>query len=667
MRNLTKRICIMLICSLAYLNGQASIDPSVIQSTISMLTSRDNSNKQSIEKGVSQVARLWLETDGDEKAFRSFCEDNYIADPDEKYQVFLKISDYLEGISGHFNEMSLRLQKNLQLDNGPLHPIDEKFGSYSPSSHLSDDLYNNKIAFIIALNFPHLTLEEKEALGTDRKAWAYARLGDMFTERIPAALLQAASNAESDADIYISQYNIYMGHVMNKKGQHLFPKDMILLSHWNLRDEIKANYNKGKEGLDKQRTIYEVMKRIISQDIPVEVINSGTYEWNPYTNMVQQENKEVKTTPESTVRYQKMLNNFKAMQDIDKYTGNTYIDRKFNDDMEVALQDVEKLFDEFLSATELKEIGKTISKRLGRKLEAYDIWYDGFKARSNLDETKLDVQTQALYPDAAALDKKLPDILMKLGFSAERANYLADKITVDAARGSGHAWGASMKGQQSRLRTRIPAAGMNYKGYNIAIHEFGHNVEQTLSLYDVDYYMLSGVPNTAFTEALAFVFQKRDLEILDITDPNPEKQAMEILDKVWSMYEICGVSMLDISVWKWMYAHPDATAEQLKEATIALSKEIWNKYYAPVFGVKDETVLAVYSHMISYPLYLSAYAFGQIIEFQLDQYLEGKNFANEVERIFRQGRLTPNQWMILATGSPLTVEPMLEAVRQVIK
>lgn len=657
----------MLICSLAYLNGQAAVDPATVQSAISVLTAKDNGNKAGIEKGVNQVARLWQETDGDEKAFRSFCEENYIADPDEKYQVFLKISDYIEGISGHFNEMSLRLQKNLQLDNGPLLPIDEKFGSYSPSSHLSDDLYNNKIAFIIALNFPHLTLEEKEALGTDRKAWAYARLGDMFTERIPAALLQAASNAESDADIYISQYNIYMGHVMNKKGQHLFPKDMILLSHWNLRDEIKANYNKGKEGLDKQRTVYEVMKRIISQDIPVEVINSGTYEWNPYTNMVQLENKEVKTSPESTVRYQKMLNNFKAMQGFDKYTGNTYIDRKFNDDMEVALQDVEKLFDEFLSAPELKEVGKMISKRLGRKLEAYDIWYDGFKARSNLDETKLDAQTQALYPDAAALDKKLPDILMKLGFSAERANYLADKITVDAARGSGHAWGAAMKGQQSRLRTRIPEAGMNYKGYNIAIHEFGHNVEQTLSLYDVDYYMLSGVPNTAFTEALAFVFQKRDLEILGITDPNPEKKAMDVLDKIWSMYEICGVSMLDISVWKWMYAHPDATAGQLKEATIALSKEIWNKYYAPVFGVKDETVLAVYSHMISYPLYLSAYAFGQIIEFQLDQYLEGKNFANEVERIFRQGRLTPNQWMILATGSPLTVEPMLEAVRQVIK
>ena len=223
-----------------------------------------------------------------------------------------------------------------------------------------------------------------------------------------------------------------------------------------------------------------------------------------------------------------------------------------------------------------------------------------------------------------------------------------------------------MKGQQSHLRTRIPATGMDYKGYNIAVHEFGHNVEQTISMYDVDYYMMSGVPNTAFTEALAFVFQKRDLEFLGIKDGDPEKKDMDVLDKVWTMYEITGVSMVDISVWKWLYAHPDATAEQLKEATIRIAKDIWNKYYAPVFGVKDEMILAVYSHMIDSPLYLSAYAFGQIIEFQLSQYLEGKNFATEVERIFSQGRLTPNVWMKQATGSPLNVEPMLEAVRKVV-
>jgi len=335
--------------------------------------------------------------------------------------------------------------------------------------------------------------------------------------------------------------------------------------------------------------------------------------------------------------------------------------------MEISLKDAETLFDSFLSAPELKTVAKMISKRLGRKLEAYDIWYDGFKPRSNMDETKLNEQTRALYPNAEAMKKDLPNILMKAGFSKEKANYIAEKVAVDPARGSGHAWGTAMKGQQSHLRTRIASTGMDYKGYNIAVHEFGHNVEQTISMYDVDYYMMNGVPNTAFTEALAFVFQKRDLEFLGVKDNDPEKKAMDVLDKVWTMYEITGVSMVDISVWKWLYAHPDATAEQLKEATIGIAKEVWNKYYAPVFGLKDETILAVYSHMIDTPLYLSAYAFGQIIEYQLDQYLEGKDFATEVERIFSQGRLTPNVWMKQATGSPLTVEPMLEAVRKVIK
>lgn len=667
MRKQVIRICMMLACALGYANGHAGIQPPIVKSTINELAAKDTKNQAALTKGVEQVARLWQASDGDDASFKSFCLENYLSDPSEKEQVFLKVSDYLEGINGHFNQMALCLQRNLSLDTGPLHAIDEKFGAYSPSSHLTDDLYANKIGFIIALNFPQLSLKEKEALGNDRLAWAYARLGDMFTERIPAEVKQAAADTESDADVYIADYNIYMGHLLNSKGKTIFPSDMRLLCHWNLRDEIKSNYNKGKEGLEKQQMTYEVMKRIISQEIPKEAINSDRYEWNPYSNTLLEGGKEVKGTPESPLRYQKMLNNFKAMQRIDTYTGNTYIDRKFNDDMEIAVNDVEALFDQFLSSPELKEVGKLISKRLDRKLEAYDIWYDGFKARSSLDENKLDEQTRTLYPNAATMQKQLPDILRQLGFDPDRAQYLAEKIAVDPARGSGHAWGASMKGQQSRLRTRIPAQGMDYKGYNIAIHEFGHNVEQTISLYDVDYYMMNGVPNTAFTEALAFVFQKRDLELLGIKDENPDKKAMDILDKIWSMYEICGVSMLDISVWKWMYAHPNATAPELQEAVIRLSKEVWNKYYAPVFGVKDETVLAIYSHMIGYPLYLSAYAFGQIIEFQLDNYLEGKDFATEVSRIFKQGRLTPNVWIKQATGNDLSVEPMLQAVRNVLK
>ena len=636
-----------------------------IEKAITNITSKNEyTDKVLIEKGVRQVAKLWEKQDGTEDEFISFCEDNFIADSNEKEQLFLKISDYLEAIFGNFNEMSLKLQLHLHEATGPLHKLDEAFAAYSPSSHFSDDFYTNKLAFTIALNFPQVSLEEKESLGTNRLEWAYSRMGDIFTTRIPANLQQAYSQVSSDADVYISKYNIFAGHLLDKDRKKIFPEDMVLLSHWNLRDEIKANYNKGNEGLNKQQTIYEVMKRIISQEIPEAVINSGDYDWNPFDNTVFKTGNIVNVKEENIVRYEKFLNNFKALQAIDKYTGNTFIDRKFSEDMEISVDDAEALFKAYLSAPEIQIVANLISQRLGRNLEAFDIWYDGFKARSNLNEDKLSEQTSKLYPNADAFKKQMPSILTKLGFTSERANEIASKINVDAARGSGHAWGAEMKGQQSHLRTRIPAGGMDYKGYNIAIHEFGHNVEQTLSMYYVDYYMMNGVPNTAFTEALAFVFQKRDLSLLGIEDNNPEKEKMDVLDKAWHLYEIAGVSLLDINIWKWLYSNPNATPEELKETVIRLSKEIWNEYYAPVFGIKDEPVLAIYSHTISYPLYLSAYAFGQIIEYQLEKYFIGKNFAKEVDRVFRLGRLTPNQWMIQATGKPLSVEPLLEAVRK---
>ena len=63
----------------------------------------------------------------------------------------------------------------------------------------------------------------------------------------------------------------------------------------------------------------------------------------------------------------------------------------------------------------------------------------------------------------------------------------------------GHAFGAARRGDKAYLRTRVEKGGMNYKGFNIAVHEMGHNVEQKFSLNDIDHTLLQGVPNTAFT------------------------------------------------------------------------------------------------------------------------------------------------------------------------
>lgn len=652
-----------------YTSGD-NIDKNVVERTIQVLREAYPEHGKRVERGVKDVASLWRKKDGTDKDFQKFCESSFIGDVQDRHVFFEKISRNMEILNGHFNQIALRLQEPLHLKYGNVTPLDEAFGGFNPGAHLEEDLYSGKIAFQVALNFPYYSLSEKQSYGKDwtREEWAYARLGDLFTSRVPAELKQEVSRVGSNSDVYVSQYNIHAGQLIDDDGNHPFPENMVLLSHWNLRDELKANYPNVEEGLHKQQMIYQVMKRIISQTIPEEVIDNPAYEWNPISNVAKKDGKEVELVREPDTRYQHILDNFRALRAMDTFSPlDTYIKRKFEGEMEIAQSDVESLFMEFLGSDVLKKVGKIISERLGRPLEPFDIWYDGFKARSTINEDVLTEKTSELYPDAEALNTALPGLLMKLGFEREEARSLADKIAVDPARGSGHAWGAAMEGQQSHLRTRIPESGMDYKGYNIAVHEFGHNVEQTISFYDVDHYMLNGVPNTAFTEALAFIFQKRDLDLLGMEDENPRAKALQTLDVLWSTYEIMGVSLLDMRIWKWLYNNPEASAAELRAATTEMAKEIWNSYYAPVYGMKDEPLLAVYSHMVSYPLYLSAYAYGNIIEFQLEQHLASRDFAGEVSRIFSLGRLTPNEWMQQAVGSPIDVEPMLEAAEEALE
>ena len=649
----------------------AFINQATMDNVINQLTdSCGETAKQRIERGVKQVASLWEKQDGDQEAFTAFCAENFIADTAKLDILFKKLQRSFEVLYGNFNKMGMDLRVPVDLSGDALTPIDEMFASFSPSSHLTDDLFSNKVAFITMLNFPFYTLTEKTEMGKSwsRRDWAYARMGDAFTSRVPAALNQQVSDALAKSDMYISEYNIVMDKLVDASGKTYFPEGMKLITHWGLRDELKSHYGKA-DGLPKQQMVYSVMKHIINQSIPEMVINNGEYQWNPLDNKVLKEGKEVSATTEPDRRYEMLLNNFKAIHVTDAYYPAlpSYSQRAFELSMEIPEQDVEKLFTALMTSPEIKQVASLIQKRLGRNLEPFDIWYDGFKARSGLNEDDLTAKTQALYPTPAAFEKDMPNMLKKLGWSADRAQYIASKIQVDAARGSGHAAGAAMKGDKARLRTRIADKGMNYKGYNIAVHEFGHNVEQTIDLYDIDYYMLQGVPNTSFTEALAFLFQKRDLFLLGINDNNPDKEHLASLDAIWSCYEIMGVSLLDMQVWRWLYANPSATPAQLKEAVIRISKEVWNQYYAPVFGSKDEPILAIYSHMIDNPLYLSNYPVGHLIDFQIDGFIQGKNFASEVDRIYLLGRLTPQAWMQEAVGTPIAIEPMLKAVDEALK
>ncbi len=633
-------------------------------------SSSEASQHERIDKGVRQVAAFWRTEDGSFEDFSALCILYNAENKIIREEMFRKFQNNFELLWGSFNKISVGLKYPIHVAQGDIIPVDRLFGGYDAGAHLSDDFFSNKIAFIVMLNFPFYSLVEKETLGASwsRLEWAYARMGDVYKSRIPAALLQEYALASSEADSYISDYNIYMGLLRDQRGRKPFPKDMKLISHWGLRDEIKANYADAA-GFGKQALIYEVMQRIIRQEIPVQVINKPDYEWDPFRNELFSGNRKVEFSAEPDTRYAHLLKLFSITRKIDEYSPlfPNYITRKFDDEMEIPVEQVEAMFVELVSHPVLKEVGALIEKRLGRKLQPWDIWYDGFKTRSTLEVTKIDQLLKAKYPNKMAFENDLPNILTKLGFDADSAHAIASKIAVDPSRGAGHAWGAAMQGDKARLRTRIGPDGMDYKGYNIAIHEFGHNVEQTISLYNVDHYMLNGVPNTAFTEALAFTFQARDLELIGMDNRNELTRHLNALDNIWGNYEIMGISLVDINVWRWMYQNPNASPAELKKAVIDIATGIWNKYYAPVFGINNSPILAVYSHMIDYPLYLPAYPVGQLIEYQFGEYLNGKDFAAEVYKSFTQGRLTPQKWMQGAIGSEISPKPSIKAALEAVK
>src|SRR6266478_1008934 len=647
-----------------------------------LLAKYGEAQRTRLERGLHQVAEFWRPEDGDAAAFEEFVRANFAGDQATLDTMFSRFERLLEQLGGHMHEINREFRQQMDLDLGPVLPFDETFGGYDPSAHIIDDFFQNKLAFVVLLNFPLTTLDErlKDGPRWSRRQWAEVRLAQRFSKRIPADVNLGIAQAEAAAARYVAEYNIWMHHLIDENGQRLFPPKMRLLSHWNLRDEIKADYADKQDGLAKQRMIQRVMGRIVTQTIPAVVLNNPTVDWNPFTNEAKlaavkdsdspvAASMNISSAREPDTRYATLQKDFLTSKRADPYspTAPTLIARRFDEDREIPEARVKAMLEQVLTSPLVPPIAKLIESRLGRPLEPFDIWYNAFRPGSKYSESELDAIVAKKYPTAEAYQRDIPNLLLKLGFSPERAQHVAQDIVVDPARGSGHAMGAEMRSEKAHLRTRVEKTGMNYKGFNIAVHEMGHNVEQTFSLNDVDHTLLKGVPNTAFTEALAFVFQGRDLQLLGLPAPDAKSQAEKVLNDFWATYEISGVALVDMAVWHWMYDHPQATPKELNDATVQISKDIWNRYYAPVFHKNDVVLLGVYSHMIDSFLYLPDYPIGHLIAFQIEEQMKkAGNIGSEFERMAKMGDVTPDLWMENATGRPVGPEALLEAAQRAL-
>jgi hypothetical protein len=665
------------------------IDPEVLQSTIDRLVARDGPGHAGrVRRGVEQVAQRWSPEDGGAEDFAAFCEENFFTDPETLGATFRRLEGVLEQVDGHLHEVRRELTWPIDVDTGPLTAADRLLADLDLAAHVDEDLFRTRVAFLALLNFPVHTLAERLAEGPawDRETWARSRLMDRFASRIPAAVQQELTRVQTAAEEYIATYNLRLDRIVDAAGERPFREGLRLLSHWGLRDELASYYAADPAnaadpaGLARQRLILRVMERIVRQEIPRAVIDNPALLWNPETNQVRPAGGETPASGagaaapddlaarEPDTRYAHLLRIFHAVRRFDPVSPSapSFIARSFERDRQIPEPEVEALLISVLAAPEIAELGRVIAARLGRPLEPFDIWYSGFKSRGEHSEAELDQVARARYADLESFASGLPDLLVRLGFSAERADWLAERIAIDPARGAGHASQALRRQDKAHLRTRVPKGGMDYKGYNVAMHELGHNVEQVFSLNGIDRWPLAGVPNVACTEAFAFLFQHRDLEMLGLRGMDDAAWRQETLAVLWNTYEIAGVSLVDMGVWRWLYGHPEATPAELREAALAIARDVWNRYFAPVFGIRDSEILAIYSHMIVYGLYLPDYAIGHVIAFQIAQRLRDGDFGAEVERITRQGRLTPDAWVRGAVGEPISARALLGEARQAV-
>jgi oligoendopeptidase F len=266
-----------------------------------------------------------------------------------------------------------------------------------------------------------------------------------------------------------------------------------------------------------------------------------------------------------------------------------------------------------------------------------------------------------MFKDEIEFQNKIPAVLTGLGFVDEDAEFLGTRVNVEIARGAGHAMRPGIPEYNAWLRTNRLDDRLGWDGFDTAMHELGHNLEQLISTHFVPRPLLRNVPNTACTEAFAFLYQNKAKEVIGLPEDDEAKAfAFASVEGLLSACQIAGPSLVELYTWRWLYQNPEATDEQVRDQMLAIAEEVWNKYFKEYFGEDPYHILAAYQHMIGYPLYLPDYTIGHVISHQIKSHMRGKDLAEETKRICSIGRLTPDQWMKNAVGSGIKAKQLID-------
>ena len=619
-------------------------------------------------RGVAACARLWREGDGDADAFRRFCVEHFARTESDRRLLLDRLESALEQVKGHLYEMRRNLRRWSDLVGDTLPATDSLLATFDPAPDLAEQCYAQRLAFVALLNFEKATLDtmlaEGDAWDVDR--WAEVRIAGAFAPRVPKPVADLARELGFKAHHWVSNFHVPVGGLVDASGHRPFAPDRKLLAHWLVREEIKAGYN-DPAGLPRQRALAAVLGRTIDGSLPKSVMEGDTRAWEPIANTL---DGAPAGEPIGLVRYERWLDQVQVARALDPHHPDhpTAIERKFGLDREIPESTVERLLVDLLAAPVRRDLAALLSSRLGRPLEAHDIYFD------DLFETRpaqaLDAAVRARFPDEAAFEQALPEVLRGLGFPEADAEFLGRRVRVEIARGSGHAMRPALAEYGAWLRTNRLATELGWDGFDTAMHELGHNLEQLCSTFFVPRPALRGVPNTACTEAFAFLYQSLAKRVLGLEDPAAAERAYheETLASILMACQIAGPSLVELRTWRSIYEAGDALdAEAIRAAVLRHSREVWAEFFERDFGPDPNHLLGAYQHMVAHPLYLADYALGRMIGHQIRSAMRGRDLAGETKRICSIGRLVPDAWMRAAVGAPLGAEPLIRDAGEALR
>jgi len=630
-----------------------------VEATVAALIARHGeSERDRIAAGVFRVAERWTGRDGDADAFGSFCVESFV--PRAKLELFLDRLEFgLEQVRGHLYELRRNLRVFNDVRTEELTAIDDCLGKFDPAPDLAEQTYRQKLAFLALLNLdrPPLATMLAEGAGWDANRWASVRICRSFTPRLPVETSDRARLVGHRANRWVAGFHIPVGRLVDERGHRHFAPDRALLAHWLVREEIKAGYGDA-DGLRRQRALAWTMARHIDGSIPLAVMEKrGEGDWDAANNTVggQPAGETV-----GLARYERWIEQRDLAFEVDRHWPEfpNAIRRKCDEQREIPEAEIERLLVSLLAAPVRGDLSAFLRKRLGRALEPFDIYLDEFVPPRPAEEMNRLVRER--FPDETAFARGLGPLLRELGFRPDDADFLAARIRVEIARGSGHAMRPGLAEYPAWLRTHRLADELGWDGFDTGMHELGHAIEQVVSTHRVPRPALRGVPNTACTEAFAFLYQSLGRRALGLDGTDPQRaHDLDAVQTYAMACQIAGPALLELRVWNWIYAHPQASAAELRDATLSIAERLWAEHYLEHFGPDPYRILAAYQHMINHPLYLADYPLGQLISHQIRSHLRGKDLAAETIRICSIGSVTPDLWMRRAVGGPLSAEPLL--------